>query len=374
MSEDPRIASLLAQGYHFLDRETGAIVPPIHLAATFHKSVEDFGYRREASPTTAIAERMLTELNGGPSLAFASGISAAVAILETVRPGQHVIAHRTVYQGIKRWMRRMEESRGVDVSFVDVRDADAVRAAARPGRTALIWTEVVVNPTLEVVDVEQLATVAHEAGARLAIDATFTPPVTLRPLERGADLVMQSATKYLNGHSDAVAGVVSAQKPDALWREIETVRTYTGSILHPLDAWLVMRGLRTLPLRFERASATALQVARHFERHPKVERVSYPGLESHPDHDVAVRELRGGFGGMMALYVKGGRAEALRVAEAVRLIVQATSLGGVESLIEHRASFEADVNPVPENLLRLSVGIEDPADLIRDLEQALATV
>lgn len=374
MPDEPSRASLLAQGYHFVDRETGAIVPPIHLAATFHKSVEDYGYRRESSPTTAMAERILTELNGGPSLAFASGISAAVAILETVKPGQHIIAHQTVYQGIKRWMKRMAESRGVDVSFVDVRDRSAFSAAVRPGQTALVWSEVVVNPTCEVVDVETLAGMAHAAGARLAIDATFTPPVTIRPVEQGADFVMQSATKYLNGHSDAVAGVVTIPESQELFHDIELVRTYTGSILHPLDAWLVMRGLRTLALRFERASSNALQIARHFEHHPKLEGVSYPGLPGHPDHATAASELTGGFGGMMALYVKGGRQEAVHVAEAVTLIVQATSLGGVESLIEHRASFEADVNPVPDNLLRLSVGIEDPADLIRDLERALSEI
>ncbi len=372
MPEEPHVESLLAQGYHFVDPDTGAIVPPIHLSATFHHSVDEFGYRRESSPTTATAEKMLAQLNGGPTLAFASGISAAAAILETVRSGEHIVAHHTVYQGIKRWMLRQADRRGVAVSFVDVRDAEAVRASVRPGETVLVWTEVVVNPTCEVVDVRALAEVTHAAGARLAVDATFTPPLTIRPLEFGADLVMQSATKYLNGHSDVVAGVVTARAGDPVFEDLRTVRKLTGSILHPLDAWLLMRGMRTLGLRFERASANALLVARHFENHPALERVSYPGLPSHPDHAVAAGELTGGFGGMMALYVRGGREQAIRVAEAVQLIVRATSLGGVESLIEHRAAFEADVNPVPENLLRLSVGIENPQDLIADLEQALS--
>ena len=372
MAEEPHVESLLAQGYHFVDPDTGAIVPPIHLSATFHHSVDAFGYRRESSPTTAMAERMLGELNAGPTLAFDSGISAAVAILETVRSGEHIIAHHTVYQGIKRWMMRQAERRHVAVSFVDVRDGEAVRAAVRPGETVLVWTEVVVNPTCEVVDLRALSQLAHAAGARLAVDATFTPPLTIRPLDLGADLVMQSATKYLNGHSDVVAGVVTARAGDPILEDLQNVRKLTGSILHPLDAWLLMRGLRTLALRFERASANALIVARHFERHPALERVVYPGLESHPDHAVAAGELTGGYGGMMALHVRGGRDRAVRVAEAVRLIVQATSLGGVESLLEYRAAFEADVNPVPENLLRLSVGIENPQDLIADLEQALS--
>jgi cystathionine gamma-synthase len=374
MPEDPALSSLLAQGYHFVDEETGAIVPPIHLSATFHHNVDEFGYRRESSPTTAVAERMLSELNGGRSLAFASGISAAVAILETVRTGQHIIAHHTVYQGIKRWMMRLRDMRGIDVTFLDVRDEDAFQSAVRPGKTVLVWTEAVVNPTCEVVDVKALADRAHAAGARLAVDATFTPPVTIRPVELGADFVMQSATKYLNGHSDVVAGIVTAREDGPMFEEMGAVRKLTGSILHPLDAWLLMRGMRTLPLRFERASSNALAIARHFEHHPKLDGVSYPGLEDHPDYAVAARQLTGGFGGMMALYVKGGRQEALQVADTVRLIIQATSLGGVESLIEYRAAFEADVNPVPENLLRLSVGIEDAGDLIRDLERALQEI
>jgi cystathionine gamma-synthase len=376
MPENLHLASLLAQGNHFVDPLTGAIVPPIQLAATFDRGVGQIDYRRTESPTNQVVEGAIAELDGGArTMTFASGQSAAMAVFETIRPGQHVVAPTFLYNGIKRWVLRVSKLRGFEVSFVDVRDGAAFERAVRPGATALIWTEVVTNPTCDVVDIEQAARAAHSVGAALVVDATFTPPVTIRPLDLGADYVMQSATKYLNGHSDVLAGSLSTRREDdERWRELQYVRTATGTVLHPLDAWLLLRGMRTLLVRFSRISENALTVARHFESHPKVERVSYPGLESHTAHALARRQLTAGFGGMMAIQVRGGLEEARRVSESVQVIIRATSLGSVESLVEHRHPIEGDINPVPPNLIRLSIGIEDPDDLINDLEQALGSI
>jgi len=373
MADRTRIASRLAQGMHFQDPVTGAIVPPIHLAATFARGVSDYEYGRGKNPTNTVLEAALAELDGGvASRTFASGMTAAVTVLETVRTGQHVVAPHVMYNGIKRWLNRLAATRGVEVAFVDMTNLEAVREALHPGRTTLVWTEAVINPTMDVVDIAAVAALAHEAGAQLVVDATFTPAVTLPALALGADFVMQSATKYLNGHSDVLAGVVTAKATDSRWAEMEAVRNMTGGVLHPFDAWLVLRGLRTLPIRFARSSETALTLARRLTQHPRVERVRYPGLGEDPGHAVASRQFRAGYGGMMAVMVKGGADAAARVAERVQLAIRATSLGSVETLIEHRYPLEHEVNPaVPPNLIRLSVGIEDPDDLVADLEQAL---
>ncbi len=375
MSPDFRVASMLAQGNHFVDPATGAIVPPIHLSATFDRSTGTIDYRRSENPTNLVVETALAALDGAAAtMTFSSGMGAAVTVLETLRAGQHMVAPIFLYNGIKRWILRVSKLRGFTVSFADIREPGALEAAVVPGLTALIWTEVVTNPTCDVVDIEATARAAHAAGAILVVDATFTPPVTIRPLDLGADLVMQSATKYLNGHSDVLAGSLSTRDQNERWAEMEYVRMATGAVLHPLDAWLLLRGMRTLAVRFKEISANALLVAEHFANHPKVDRVLYPGLKTHPAHSLAQRELQGGFGGMMAIEVRGGLAEAKRVSEAVKLVIRATSLGSVESLVEHRFPLEGDITPVPENLLRLSIGIEDPGDLIDDLEQALATI
>jgi cystathionine gamma-synthase len=236
----------------------------------------------------------------------------------------------------------------------------------------VVWIETPVNPTWDVIDIAQAAEIAHAAGAVLAVDGTVASPVTTRALEYGADIVFHSATKYLNGHSDVVAGVLVTAREDERWEDIKLVRTLTGGILGPHEAWLLLRGMRTLFLRFDQASTTALQLAQHFEGHPRLQQVLYPGLETHPGHAIARRQMTRGFGGMLSLLVKGGADEAKRIAGKTRLMVRATSLGGVESLIEHRASSEGPRSAVPKNLLRLSIGIENCQDLIDDLEQSLA--
>ena len=240
-----------------------------------------------------------------------------------------------------------------------------------PGKTTLVWIESPVNPTWDVIDIALAADIAHQAGAILAVDGTVASPVTTRALEYGADIVFHSATKYLNGHSDVVAGVLVTAKLDDRWEEIKLVRTLTGGVLGPFEAWLLLRGMRTLFLRFVKASQNALRLAQHFEGHPGLRQVLYPGLESHPGHAIAKRQMIQGFGGMLSLLVEGGAEDAKRIAGRTRLFVRATSLGGVESLIEHRASSEGPHSEVPQNLLRLSIGIENCQDLINDLEQSL---
>ena len=246
-----------------------------------------------------------------------------------------------------------------------------LRAAIRPGETAIVWIETPLNPTWDVIDIRQAADIAHAAGAILAVDATVATPLTTRALDHGADLVFHSATKYLNGHSDVLAGILVCARDDERWQDIRLVRTLTGGVLAPLEAWLLLRGMRTMALRVERSSQNALRLARHFENDERLEAVLYPGLESHRGHEIAKRQMKNGFGGMLSLLVKGGAVEAVTIAGSLRLFVRATSLGGVESLVEHRASIEGPHSAVPPNLLRLSIGIESCEELIADLEQSL---
>ena len=369
--------TLLAQGGRFLDRETGAVVPPIHLATTFARDgryeIADYIYSRNANPTGRHVEHVLAELEGAEdALAFSSGMAAIAAFFDSLSTGDHVVAPRVMYHGAADLLRRLSERRGVDVSFFDAAGPGALDTAVQPGRTSVVWIETCVNPTWDVIDVRAAAETAHGAGAILGVDATATPPVTLRALELGADIVFHSATKYLSGHSDLLAGVLAARSADERWDDIKAARTRTGGVLGAFEAWLLLRGMRTLHLRYERQAANALAIARHFEGRAGIEAVLYPGLESHAGHDIAKRQMTGSFGAMLSLLVEGGADAAKRVATRTRLFVPATSLGGVESLIEHRASVEGPLSAVPQNLLRLSVGIERADELIADLERALA--
>ena len=370
------IDTLLAQGGRFLDRETGAVVPPIHPATTFARDdryeTAGYIYSRNANPTGAHVEQVLAELEGAEdALAFSSGMAAVATFFETLRTGDHVAAPRVMYHGAADLLRRLAERRGVEVSFFDASVPGALEAAVRPGRTSVVWIETCVNPTWDVIDVRAAAEVARGGGAVLGVDATATPPVTLRALELGADIVFHSATKYLGGHSDLLAGVLATRAADERWQEIGAARTRMGGVLGAFEAWLLLRGMRTLHLRYERQAANALAIARHFEGRAGIEAVLYPGLESHAGHETAKRQMAGGFGAMLSLLVEGGANAAKRLATRTRLFVPATSLGGVESLIEHRASVEGPHSAVPANLLRLSVGIERADELIADLEQAL---
>jgi cystathionine gamma-synthase len=370
----------VAQALHYLDEKTGAVAPPIHPTSTFARNenyelISQFNYSRYESPTINLAEDIIRNLEGAAvTRLFGTGLAGIAAVFETVKPGSHVVVPRVMYFGALLWLRRLAEHKGLTITQFDQADIGTLRAAARPGKTSLVWIETPANPTFEVVDIAEAAGIAHRAGAVLGVDGTNAPPCTTRALEHGADIVFHSATKFLNGHSDITGGVVSTRADDARAEEITFVRKQQGAVLGAFEAWLLVRGMRTLFVRFDRQSANALQIARHFEGHRKLERVIYPGLPSHPGHRIAQRQMTGGFGGMLSILVKGGFDEAKRVAAAARVFYRATSLGGVESLIEHRKTVEAPESPIPDNLIRISVGIESASDLIADLEQALDVI
>jgi len=369
---------MAAQALGWIDEQTKALIPPVHPATTFLRDPDNqyragYSYGRPTNPTFVQPEALLARLEGGAAcLTFASGMAAATAVFLALRPGDHVVAPQVMYWGLRNWLKSSAEERKLAVDFVDATAADALAAAVKPARTKLIWIESPANPTWAITDIAAAAKIAHGAGARLAIDSTVATPVLTRPIELGADIVMHSATKYLNGHSDVVAGALVAARQDELWERIATIRSGNGAILGSFEAWLLLRGMRTLHLRVERCCRTAQAIAEHFVGHRRIAAVLYPGLPSHPGHAVAARQMSGGFGGMLSIRVAGGESAAIAMAARVTVWKRATSLGGVESLIEHRASIEGPGSPAPGDLLRLSVGIEDAADLIGDLEQALA--
>jgi cystathionine gamma-synthase len=372
-------ATLAAQAMGWVDPSTRAVVPPIHTATTFIRDPDNQyragrSYARADNPTFDHAEALLAALEGGAGcLTFASGMAAATTVFQALAPGDHVIAPNVMYWGLRRWLTTFGRERGLIVDLVDASDLDAIARALRPGATKLLWIETPANPTWAITDIAAAAKLAHGAGAMLAVDSTVATPLLTRPLALGADLVMHSATKYLNGHSDVVAGALVTARKDEFWHRLETLRHAGGAILGPFEAWLLLRGMRTLPLRVERACRTAAMLAQRLAEHGAVSAVLYPGLQDHPGHDVAARQMQGGFGGMLSIRVAGGEQAAIATAAKVRIWKRATSLGGVESLIEHRASVEGPGTPAPPDLLRLSVGIEDAGDLLIDLEQALGT-
>lgn len=381
MSDDGlRPETIAAHALRAVDPATGAIAPPIYLASAYAR---DGNYRpklkenyiRNGSPTLWQAEEAIAALEqGAEALLFASGMAAITTLTETIPQGAHVVAPGVMYYGTRDWLKRLEGLGRIELTLFDPRDAGALAASLRNGRTDLVWIETPLNPTWGVIDIEAAANAAHAAGAILAVDATATAAVTTRPLNLGADIVFHSATKYLNGHSDVLAGALVTRAANARWREVATLRTQMGSPLPPLECWLLMRGLRTVFVRYRQASANALAIARHFENHPKVERVLYPGLKSHDSHAIALRQMTDGFGGMMSMLVKGGFDDAKKLCTRLRVVVPATSLGGIESLAEHRKSVEGPASPVPDNLVRFSIGIEHVDDLIADIAQALAGV
>ncbi|HUO83464.1 MAG TPA: aminotransferase class I/II-fold pyridoxal phosphate-dependent enzyme [Gammaproteobacteria bacterium] len=355
--------------------ESGAVVAPIHLSTTFVRGPDGrlthgHNYARESNPTRAALETCLAALEGGSAAAaFASGSAAALAVFNAVAPAGRIVCSADVYHGIARQLVDIVARWGTRVIFVDAGDLDAVRAAM-PSDTRLLWIETPSNPLLKIADIAALADIAHRAGARLACDNTFATPILQQPLALGADLVMHSTTKYIGGHSDVLGGAVVASEDDELFASIRHFQGTGGAAPGPFDCWLLQRSIATLPCRIRAQSAGALAVARYLVTRPEVERVLYPGLEDHPGHALAARQM-GAFGGMASFCVRGGAAEALRVTAGVRLFTRATSLGGVESLIEHRASAEGSQTRTPQNLLRLSIGLEHADDLLADLGRAL---
>ncbi len=373
-------ATLAAQALGRVEPITRSLVPPIYPSAPYERAPDGsypggHTYTRDQNPTSEPAETLLARLEAGrAAMLFSSGMAAATTVFETLDDGDHVVAPQQMYWTIRRWLEDRAARGRMALDFVPNGDLDALRASVRPGLTKLVWIETPSNPMGAITDIAATAEVAHEAGARLVADGTIATPVLCRPLELGADLVMHSATKQLNGHSDVLAGALVTAREDEMWARCAHERAYRGAVLGPFESWLLLRGMRTLFLRVPVSAHNAQQVAEALTRQPSVTAVLYPGLRTHPGHVVATRQMSGGFGMMVSFRVAGDADAARRLAGALTVFRNATSLGGVESLAEHRAPVEGHGTDVPADLIRLSVGIEDVADLIADLEQALATV
>jgi len=357
------------------DPRTGAVTAAIQMSTTFERAADGtfpsgFAYIRDANPNRRALEAAVAALEGGAlAVAFASGMAAAMAVFQTLAPGDHAVVPLDAYFGTSKLLREHFVPWGLEVTFADLTDVAAVRAALRP-KTRLIWTETPSNPTIAVTDLGAIAAIAKAAGALLACDNTWATPFLQKPFTLGADLVMHSTTKYLSGHSDVMGGVVVAREAGPVAERLRSMQVNGGAVPSPFDSWLVLRGIRTLPWRMRAHCSNAGAVAAFLSEHPRVERVHYPGLPRDPGYGVASRQMSAA-GGMLSFVVPGGRARAFEVAARLQLFTRATSLGGPESLVEHRASVEGAGSRAPEGLLRLSIGLEHPDDLIADLRQAL---
>lgn len=368
---NPKFDTLAVHAGAEPDSATGAVAPPIHLSTTFvHDNPGGFSYQRDDNPNQHRLEIALAALEGGErALAFASGMAAVAAVLDTLQRGQRVLVPEDRYVGTRGYVTDVLPERGVDVLTLDIRDLEAVRAACRKGIT-LLWAESPSNPRLRISDLAELANIAHASGARLVCDNTFATPVLQRPLELGADVVMHSTTKYFGGHSDVLGGALIFAKNDDFSERIAARRLLTGAILAPFSAWLTLRGCRSLPARMALHCANARKVAAFLASHPAIEHVNWPGLPGDPGHAIAARQMRD-FGAMLSVEMRGGYDAAVAFVRGTKLFRNATSLGGCESLIEHRASAEGAHTHAPPGLVRLSVGLEAADDLIADLAQAL---
>lgn len=363
------------------DPTTGAVSPPMYLTSTFERDADGeyprgFTYARAEHPNRKALEDCIAALEGGAqALAFASGSAASMAMFSLLRPGDHVIAPLESYHGTAKQIRELLAPMGIGHDFIDMTNMDAVSSALETtahARRRLVWVETPSNPMLNISDIRAISALAHEHDARVVCDNTFATPVWQRPFELGADFVMHSSTKYFGGHSDVMGGALICRDAGPLAAKLRDYQMTAGNIPSPFDCWLLRRSLTTLSCRVRAQSASAASIAEYLQNHNAVEEVFYPGLSSHPGHLLARRQMRDGYGAMLSFCVYGGRQEAFEVASRLRLFTRATSLGGVESLIEHRASIEGPHTLTPDNLLRMSVGLEAVEDLIEDLEQALA--
>jgi cystathionine gamma-synthase len=369
-----RVETLAVHAGHEVDSATCAVAPPIHLSTTFERDPEGnyphgYIYGRSANPNRNALEKALAALEGGAeAAAFGSGLAASSAVLQALAPGDHVVAPKDVYHGITKLLREIYARWGLETSFVDMTNLDSVKEAIRPA-TKLIWIETPSNPLLKITDVAAVCEMARAAGAISVCDNTLAS-IVQRPLDLGCDLVMHSTTKYLGGHSDVTGGAIIAKTASDFFARVREIQTTCGAVPSPFDCWLLLRGMRSLPWRMRGHCENALKVATWLADHAQVDAVHYPGLASHPGHDMAARQMSA-FGGMVSFEVRGGGEAARTVAAKTTIFTQATSLGGVESLIEHRASIKGEDPRTPQGLLRLSVGLEHPDDLIEDLAQAL---
>ncbi|MEP1209091.1 MAG: aminotransferase class I/II-fold pyridoxal phosphate-dependent enzyme [Rhizobiaceae bacterium] len=373
----PSLDTLFAQANGVIDPQTGGIVPPIQSATTFVRDENnvplspDHIYGRDDNDLVRLGEELLSRAEHAQAgLLFPTGMAAAAAVMRTVPNGGRIIQQSGIYWGATKWTREFCARRDIDLIEVDCADLEALSSVAK--KADILWIETPSNPYLKTIDIAACVEVAKSIGAALVVDSTAATPILSQPLDFGADIVMHSATKAINGHSDVLAGFLGCRdETSAIWEMIRTDRHDAGAIMGSFEAWLLIRGMRTLPLRVERMSENALNVAEHLAAHPKVERVLYPGLASDPGHQLARKQMSGGFGCLLSFQVKGDKDAALAAIAHLKLFKRATSLGGVESLVEHRHTIE---EAVPGNLLRLSVGIENITDLIADLDHALAQI
>jgi cystathionine gamma-synthase len=371
--------TLVAQALGAYEPISNGIVPSIHMSATYLRD-PDNGYRaghiygRTDNVSVQQTEKIIAALEGADeALLFGSGMAAATTVVLALAERTHIVASRVMYWGLRLWLREVGRY-GHSITFVETSDLNAVRAAVRPGETGLFWIETPSNPLWTITDIAAISEIAHAANAVLCVDSTVATPIFTRPLSLGADIVMHSATKYLNGHSDVIAGTLATASKSPHWARIRKMRGQLGNALGPFDAWLLMRGMRTLSVRVRAQSQAAATIAGRLVGHRSLSAVLYPGLEHHEGHNVALRQMVGGFGGMISVRVKNGEHAAIAVAACVEVWKRATSLGGIESLIEHRASIEGHGSPCPCDLLRLSVGLEDVEELYSDLNRALSVI
>jgi cystathionine gamma-synthase len=362
-----------------IDPATGAVTAPIHLSTTFERGADGeytrgFSYSREDNPNRRALEESLASLEGGKqALCFSSGLAVANAVVQSLEPGDHIVAPDDVYWGLRKVIGEVFGKWGLEITYVDMTSIDDFHAALRPN-TRLVWVETPSNPLMKVTDLTAIAALSRAASSNIVTvcDGTFATPVLQHPLDCGIDMVAHSTTKYIGGHSDVVGGALITRHDNYLFERARKSQRYGGSVPSPFDCWLTLRGVDTLPWRVRAQSENAMKIAEFLESNPAVETVHYPGLPSHPGHKIAARQMCG-FGGMLSFQVRGGRETAMDLVARARLFIRATSLGGTHSLIEHRASIEGPNTRTPQNLIRLSIGLEHPDDLIEDLAQALTT-
>ncbi|PMD98684.1 cystathionine gamma-synthase [Siphonobacter sp. BAB-5405] len=370
------LETLAIQVTRFHDANASAVTTPIYLSTTYERDAEGnlphgFLYTRGNNPNRDLLEKSLAALEGGTvGLAFGSGMAAISALFQALKPGDHVITTPFAYYAAQRLLVDVFEPWGLEFSLVDTSNLEEVEKAIRP-TTRLFWLETPSNPLLYLTDLQALSRLAHSVGALCAVDNTWATPVLQNPIAFGADVVMHSTTKYFGGHSDVLGGALVLAQDGELAVRLRQIQNLTGGVPSPFDCWLITRGIQTMPLRVKAQSASALPIAQWLESHPAVERVHYPGLTSHPQHEIAKAQMKNGFGGMLSFEVRGGLPGAKKVAGSLKVFTQATSLGGVESLIEPRKIYEGPDSPTPDGLLRVSVGLEHVDDLIADLDQAL---
>ena len=376
MSKKLKFETLAIQSTQIPDKTTGAVATPITLSTTYERETDGsyksgYVYSRAENPNRQLLEDSLAVLEkGAVGFAFSSGMAAITALFHAFKPGSHFLIPHDVYYATKVMAENLFGNKGIKVSTVVMSDLKAVKKAIRKN-TALIWLETPSNPQLNISDIAKISKMAHKVGAICAVDNTWPSPVLQRPLELGADVVMHSTSKYFGGHSDVLGGCLLLKKQGKLAETIKSIQTLTGGVPSPFECWLVTRGIKTLHVRVMQQTKNAAKLATFLEKHPKIERVNYPGLKSHPHHKVAKKQMVGGFGAMLSVQVKGSAKNAMKLTGRLKLFTTATSLGGVESLVEHRKSIEGPDSPTAENLLRISVGLENVEDLIADWKQAL---